>query len=161
MKTRTVVMLLALAFIESSAGHAFAWLKFHNDTPNTIWTTHAYASTSGFLCGFNDGCSGSDSGDFAPGWATKGWWQIAPGGTSTVQSEDYHNSYHQYYAEDGYGHVWANGGYKFCNDNEAFSWCGDICQIPRHNTPYYRWLSTSRCCGAFCSPDNYTLNFVL
>lgn len=153
-------------------GSANASLKFKNGTPNTIWTAHAFSSTSGFLCGYNDGCSGSRG-----EWRVQGWWAIAPGGTATVQSATYGNAYHDYYAEDSLGHIWASGGGRYPVDQAAFDVCqNDIepigcitfdcpscppCQTG--NTVRmldFRRLRGSRCCGGSCQSD-YTLTFVL
>ena len=163
MKRLAVVLVAAMMVVMSVPGEAGAWLKFKNSTPNMIWTAHAFASTSGFLCGYNDGCSGSRG-----EWRVQGWWAIAPGGTATVQSNTYGNAWHDYYAEDSFGHVWKNGGGTYCSDQTAFDRCDqDLCIGCMGNCPnpnpsllQYRRLRSTRCCGGTCQSD-YTLNFVL
>src|SRR6185503_15451812 len=111
MKKLALVLSMFTMAMTMLPGTAGAWLKFKNSTPNTIWTAHAFSSTSGFLCGWNDGCSGGRG-----EWRIQGWWAIAPGGTVTVQSQNYGNAFHDYYAEDSFGHVWSGGGGSYCSD---------------------------------------------
>ncbi|MDX2054463.1 MAG: hypothetical protein SFV15_18825 [Polyangiaceae bacterium] len=151
---------LGLAAV-GSASNASAWLKFKNNTANTIWTSHAWASTSGFGCGYWDACDKTDSN--VTGYRVRGWWAIAPGGIVTVQSENFGNAWHQYYAEDAVGHKWNGGGYTFFTPHaSAYGHCGDFTGFGEAASDFtvHRWLSTSRCCGVTCSPDNYTLTFV-
>src|SRR5688572_28210727 len=98
---RTIIAMSAALMLAVASVDAHAWLKVRNNAPNTVWFVHAYASTSGFGCGYNDGCS-VEYGDYK----VAGWWGIAPGGISTVQSYNFGNAWHQFYAEDDFGNVW-------------------------------------------------------
>jgi hypothetical protein len=149
-------MAVAAVLVFSSATRAST--KFKNFSPNTIWTLHAYASTSGFLCGWNDGCSGVE-GD----WVVEGWYQIAPGATVVVQGNGYGNAYHDAYGEDSYGHVWQGGGGNpqggtYCAPPTAFSWCNNTCQSPNGNYYSFFRARNTRCCGGSC-PGDGTVNF--
>jgi len=137
---------LAAAVALGSSAPARAWYQIVNATPDTVWVTHAFASTSGFLCGWNDGCSDSA----APGWRVEGWWQIASGGSAIVQSAGWGNAYHQIFAHDLVGHVWSGGGDRFATPDSAFSRCAEF--FPPSNIPAYTYVPTSnhRCCGGSC-----------
>ncbi|SRR5260221_134708 len=149
----SVAILTALLGGASSAN---AWTKFKNGTPNTIWVAYAWAAESGFGCGYDDQCSGSGPN----GYEVAGWWQIAPGGTTTVNGNAYHNARQQYFAEDNAGHVWDGGGDRFNLDfANAFDYCGGDWQITAG--AYFRRISNSTCCGFTCSPVNKTWTLVL
>jgi hypothetical protein len=151
-----VASLVMGAAVLMSPGAASASTKFKNNSPNTIWTLHAYASTSGFLCGWDDHCS--SEGD----WVVEGWYKIAPGATVIVQGQGYGNAYHDAYGEDGLGHYWVGGGGNavggnFCAPRTAFSWCSNVCST---NASYYQFFRArgTRCCGGSC-PGDGTVNF--
>lgn len=157
MKTLGITLSAAALFVCSQAA---ASTKYHNDAGRTIHTAHAFASTSGFLCGFNDGCGGSDSGDFAPGWRVRGWWNLGPGGTATVSGNSSTNMFQQSFAFDDLGSQWTGNGKRFCVENSVMDHCGNICTT---NSTSPRWFSFDNllCCGAICSEgDNFTLNFL-
>jgi uncharacterized membrane protein len=160
-----MMTLMVLAAVQTVLpGSASAYLKFKNSTPNTVFVAHAFASTSGFLCGYNDNCSGG-RGD----WRVEGWWRIVPGATSQVQSQTYGNAWHDYYAEDGLGHVWGGGGFSFCTPFPAFSRCNNDeclgcignCPNPNPRVLTYRALRHSWCCGGACGPEGHVVNLVL
>jgi uncharacterized membrane protein len=141
-----VTATLVTAVVLASSAPAHAYYQITNRTPNTVWLTHAYASTSGFLCGWNDGCSDAT----APGWRVEGWWQIAPGGTAVIQSQNWGNAYHQIFAHDLAGHVWSGNGDRFATPDSVFNRCAEF--FPPSNIPAYQyvWTSTHRCCGGSC-----------
>lgn len=151
--TRTVAaLLLAAAAITGAPRPAAAWTRFHNNSPYTIWAAHAFDSVSGFLCGYSDGCATSSR--------VKGWFQIAPGGTVTVDSRGWGNATHEAYADDGLGHYW-EGGSGYVVPNDAF----DRCQYdtwlytrPTSNRYYFFFARNTTCCGGTC-PANGTVNF--
>lgn len=142
---------LAMFTVTPDAG---AWLKFHNDYSSGIWTAHAYASTNGLFCGYDDGCPGDS---YNAGWRVKGWWRVEPGGTATVDGETYHNAWHQYYAEADDGAWWGGDASYMPVRNAAYNWCGNA---TGEYYPQFYWLATSRCCGTCLGwTDNFTLNF--
>ena len=111
---------------------------------------------SGFLCGWNDGCS--SEGD----WVVEGWYKIAPGATVTVQGQGYGNAFHDAYGEDGLGHVWVGGGGnavggRYCAPRTAFRWCSNTCSNVASTYQFFR-ARGSRCCGGSC-PGDGTVNF--
>ena len=142
-----------------SGGQAHAWYKIKNGTANTVWVSHAFSSTQRFLCGWDDGCADATS----SGWRVEGWWMIAPGGTSTVHGKGFGNAYHQIYAHDGVGHVWAggNGSGWFGTPDSAFSRCEGLF-TEEQSMPYYSYrpIRTSWCCGGSCVGD-YTTTLTL
>jgi uncharacterized membrane protein len=162
---KKLLMLLVLAVVANALpGSADAALKFKNSTPNAVFVAHAFASTSGFGCGYNDGCSGG-RGD----WKVEGWWRVAPGGTTTVHSQTYGNAWHDFYAEDGLGHVWQGGGGTFCTPIVAFGRCNNDeclgcignCPNPNPRILTYRPLRHEWCCGIACGPESHTVNLTL
>ena len=144
-------------------GESLATLKYHNGTPNTLFSLDAFASTSGFGCGFDDGCSGVESqASFPPGYRVRGWFQIAPGGTATVEGHAFHNAKHDGFAQDQFGHVWQGGGHSFCISTDVQNHCGSVCPGSAQVTfPVFFSLSRTNCCGITCSPENFTMNFTL
>jgi uncharacterized membrane protein len=152
-----VALALLATVLVCGGGQAHAWYKIKNGTTSTIWVSHAFSSTQRFLCGWNDGCDEATT----SGWRVEGWWMIAPGGTSTIQSQGFGNAYHQIYAHDSVGHVWGGGGGWFGTPNPAFSRCEGL--FTQSNTiPYYTYLPTrtSWCCGGSCVGD-WTSTLVL
>jgi|SoiMethySBSTD1v2_1073268.scaffolds.fasta_scaffold128329_2 hypothetical protein len=148
------------AALLSVSGESAAWTKYKNKTPNTISTVHGFASGQAFGCGFDDGCrlSGDDLEDFR----IRGWFNIAPGGSVTVETHAFHNSAHIGYAEDNFGHVWNSNLQQICISNNAFDVCGSNCPgsgTPRRVSPFQ--FRNARCCGFTCSPVDFTLNFTL
>jgi uncharacterized membrane protein len=143
--------LVGLATLALTAGQAGASTKFHNNSANTIWTMHAFASMTGLGCGWDDGCSGTGLND----WRKQGWWQIAPGGTVTVHGSGYGNAFHDAYAEDAVGHWWGNGGNNFGINQSAQDTCGDGITVRR--VTFFR-AASSRCCGIGCA-TNGTVTF--
>lgn len=134
---------------------AHAWLKFKNNTDYDLATSHAYASYDGNqFCGYFDACRNSGNGTYR----VEGWWIIAPGGTKTVSSQGFHEAYHQFYAFNHLGWEWAGGGRTFWTTYAKHSHCGDF-SYPGFFQKTYRVLSSRRCCGVTCSPNNYTLTF--
>lgn len=150
-------LLLGVVTLAGLAGPANAWTRFHNNTSNTISTAHAYDSVSGFLCGYSDGCPSN--------WHLKGWWNIAPGGTVTVDGNAWGNASHDVYGFDSLGHEWTGGGgnplggsYGIPFDR-AFSGCQyDFLTLPRTEYRTFARIRYSTCCGGSC-PSNYTVNF--
>jgi uncharacterized membrane protein len=153
---KTILAMGAALMLAAAAGDAHAWMKVKNNTPNTIWFVHAFASTSGFGCGYDDGCTG-ENGE----WAVQHWWGVAPGGTATVQSQNFGNAWHQYYAEDDFGHFWAGDGENVCLWWNGNGMCSDLCDTNAYTQVNLRRLRDTRCCGLGCSPDNYTLTLTL
>jgi len=155
MKATWALAALALVGATLPAGEAAAWVKFKNNTPNTIWVAHAYASTYQQVCGWYDSCPGQDNGS-AYGWRVEGWWKLDPGQTKKVNTQNYGNAWWQYYANDDAGHYWGNGGYNFTVDYaNAFNWCGQYqpSWLPKLQ---FKWMRSTRCCGMFCTPDDHT-----
>jgi len=153
MKSKLLAVILGVVTLGLGASQAGAVTRFHNASANTIWTAHAFASTSGFLCGWNDGCSGSGIDD----WRLQRWWQIAPGGTVQVHGFGYGNAFHDAYAEDAFGHFWGGGGNTFPVGNSANDVCGTGLETSRRAT-FFR-ASNTRCCGGSCAGDG-TVNFL-
>jgi uncharacterized membrane protein len=148
--------MFAAAVVVGASAPAHAWYKVANKTPNTIWVSHAVASTTGFLCGWNDGCD--DNG--TSGWRVHGWWQISPGGTAIIQTQNFGNAVHQIFVNDAFGHVWGGNGYAFGTPNTVFTRCEGL--FTDLNLPYltYAKVRTSWCCGGSCPADGIT-NVVL
>jgi hypothetical protein len=154
---RLLILALGLFALVAAPTEAGAWTKFKNNTSVTLWTAHAFASTSGFLCGWDDGCSGSGKSD----WRVQGWWQIAPGGLVTVHGSGYGNAYHDAYAEDDFGHTWGGGGNDYATPNNAFDHCGGIGIVQGGTAvpmPVFARVRNTRCCGGSCT-SNGTVNF--
>jgi uncharacterized membrane protein len=147
---------LAAAMVMGASAPAHAWYKVTNKTPNTVWVSHAVASTSGILCGWNDGCDDNST----KGWRVHGWWQISPGGTAIVQTQNFGNAVHQIFAHDAFGHTWGQNGGAFGTPNAVFSRCEGL--FTDLNLPYltYRKIRTSWCCGGACPADG-TSNLTL
>jgi uncharacterized membrane protein len=117
-------------------------------------------SVSGFGCGFNDGCSGTSSGDFAAGWKVRGWWSLGPGGTATVMSQSSTNAFQQSFAFDDFGAQWTGSGKRFCVNSQVMNHCGNICTT-NSTSPRFHSFDNLACCGAICSESsNFTLNFL-
>jgi hypothetical protein len=152
MKRKLSIMIIGLLTLALQAAPASAWTRFHNASANTIWTAHAFASTSGFLCGWNDGCGGAGLND----WRKQGWWQIAPGGTLQVHGSGYGNAFHDAYGEDAFGHVWGGGGNTLGVSDAAMDTCGN--GITVRTVTFFRAANT-RCCGGSCA-SNGTVNFL-
>ena len=152
MKTRLSAFIVGLFTLGLLASQAAASTRFHNGFTNTIWTAHAFASTSGILCGWKDGCDGAGLDD----WRRQGWWEIAPGGTVTVHGSGYGNAFHQAYAEDAFGHFWGGGGRTFVVRQAAMDFCGNDGVSTRSVTFFA--ASTIRCCGGACA-TNGTVHF--
>lgn len=145
----------AAAVASAAPREAGAWLKVHNNTNLTINFAHAFDSMNGQFCGYYDGCDNSQN--ELDNWRVKGWWVIKKGATATVQSEDYNNAWHQYFAYDSTSTwFWQGGGRTFRTQSSAFSYCGGhALGTPRT----FRVLSTYKCCGLVCSgSSNHTLN---
>lgn len=147
---------LCAAVVLSSGGTAHAWYKVKNSTPNPVWVAHAYASTSGILCGWKDGCDDNST----SGWAVHGWWNIAPGGVAILLTQNYGNAVHQIFAHDNVGHVWGQNGGFWGTPNTVFARCEGL--FTDLNLPYvqYRKIRTGWCCGGSCQADA-TTNLVL
>lgn len=134
---------------------ASAWTKIKNDHNHLVFVSHAFSSVSGFLCGWSDGCSGSDLAD----WRVEGWWALAAGGEDQiVHSQDYGNALHDIFAECDSGHVWSGGGHAFRAPLTAFSKCGSNVSTspPPTDSRLFRNIRNSRCCGGSC-PSNGTI----
>jgi hypothetical protein len=157
MKPSTLLFALAAALAVTVAPQeSKAWVKFKNDTPYTVWVWHAYASVDSIFCGFYDSCP-------RPGYADyriKGWWNIARGGTATVDGENYGNAKRQFYAYTNEGYWWGGGGTIFKIRWDAYnSSCGDQFDLSWPSKEF-RWYRKSRCCGGTC-PSNHTVRLVL
>ncbi|HEX6245667.1 MAG TPA: DUF1036 domain-containing protein [Polyangiales bacterium] len=133
------------------APSAHAWTKVKNNTPNTISLAYAFSSVSGVGCGYST-CGG--------GWKSKGWWNIAPGGTVTINGQAHHNADHQYYAQDTQGRKWRGGGRAFELRNTPFDFCNQGL-FPGTWQEVFKKISGSRCCGFWCSPVNWTETLIL
>lgn len=158
MKSQWILWVAVFACLVCEVSGAEASTKFKNNTPNPVWVAYAHSADQGAGCGYNDGCGGATH--LSGSYKVQGWWQIAPGGTVTVNGHAHHNARHQYYAEDGLGHVWQGGGFVFATNWEAFTRCGNSFPFGSINRTF-RQLSNSTCCGFWCSPVNYTLTLVL
>ena len=141
---------VALALL-GAASTASAWTKFKNSTANTVWLAYAYQSVSGVACGYST-CGG--------GWRVQGWWQIAPGGTVTVNGHDHHNAKHHFYAQDQFGHIWNGTGTQQRLETGAFDYCNGIIN-PGDWIEKFQIVRNTTCCGFWCDPVNYTANLVL
>jgi uncharacterized membrane protein len=142
---------LCAAVFLGSAGRANAWYKVRNNTPSTIWVAHAFASTIGLGCGWDDFCDDRT----LNGWRVEGWWAIAPGATTTIHSKGFGNAVHQLFGNDFVGHVWGNSGGWFGTPNAAFSRCEPSFT---DDQPYYHYakIRDSWCCGGSCVGDYIT-----
>lgn len=142
-------LVLGGATLAGSPGTAHAWYKVKNATPNTVWVSHAYWSMTGFLCGWNDGCDDNST----SGWAVHGWWQISPGGTAILLTQNYGNAAHQIFANDAFGHVWGQDGGSFGTPNTPFWRCEGL--FTDLDIPYltYRKIRNTACCGGSCQAD--------
>jgi hypothetical protein len=152
------IMIIAAALLVSS--RAAATTRYVNNAGRTIHTAHAFYSVSGFGCGFNDGCGGTHSGDFAAGWKIRGWWSVGAGGNVIVSGESSTNMFQQSFAFDDFGSQWTGTGQRFCVNNNVMNHCGNICST---NSTSPRWFSfdNTACCGAICGENNNrTLNFL-
>lgn len=157
MKKLGIIMSAAVLFVGSQAA---ASTKYHNDSGRTIHTAHAMYSVSGFGCGFDDGCGGTSSGDFAAGWKIRGWWNLGPGGTATVAGESSTNQMQQSFAFDDLGSQWTGTGQRFCVETTVMNHCGNIC-TSSSTSPRWFVFDNTACCGAICSEGgDRTLNFL-
>lgn len=145
--TFLALFLGASAFVPS----AHAWTKVKNNTPTTVSFAYAFSSVSGIGCGYST-CGG--------GWKSTGWWNIAPGGTVTINGQAHHNAIHQYYAQDQAGRKWRGGGRAFELRNSSFDFCNQGLN-PANWQEVFKVMSGSRCCGFTCSPVNFTLTLTL
>jgi hypothetical protein len=152
MKRKLSAIIVGLVALGLGGREAAAWTRFHNNSANTIWTMHAFASTKGFGCGWADGCNGSGIDD----WRLQRWWQIAPGGTVQVHGFGWGNAVHDAYGEDAFGHFWGGGGGVFPAGNDANDVCGVGLETSRRVTMFH--ARTTWCCGIGC-PGDGTVNF--
>jgi hypothetical protein len=156
MKRAMLAVSLGIITLVGVTSEASAWTKFRNRSSFTIWTAHAHASMSGFLCGYNDTC------DVFGDWRVIGWWQLAPGQVKTVNGMGYGNAYHDAYGEDGTGRVWGGGapntpGGHYCMPQTASDHCSGACPSNMRSLHFFRARGT-RCCGGSCPADGY-VNF--
>jgi hypothetical protein len=133
------------ALLGASTHDAHAWLKFKNSTNTTVNIAHAFDSRSTDLCGWSDSCFiESDIRRFR----VKYYWVLAPGAESTVNSNDFENALHEFYAFGVNGLVWEGGGNTFrIKSTEAGNHCGWTGGLTVDKV--FRKLNTSRCCGIF------------
>jgi hypothetical protein len=156
MKRAILALSLGIITLVGATSSASAWTKFRNRSAFSIFTLHAHASTSGFLCGYNDGC------DFFGDWRVQGWWHLNPGEVKTVHGYGYGNAWHDAYAEDGTGRVWGGGapntpGGTYCAPQTAFDHCSGTCTTNMRRLWFFRARATW-CCGGSCPGDGY-INF--
>ncbi len=147
-------MLAASLFMMALLGvtpSAHAWYKVKNATPNPMSVAYAYASTSGFLCGYNDGCDDNST----RGFRVKGYFNIAPGGVSVLNSKTYGNAQHYIWAIDTVGHVWSGNGGAFAT---PFGGPFDRCEpmFKDLDLPYQNYIAIRKttCCGGSCQSDS-------
>jgi hypothetical protein len=151
-------MLFGVATIVGASSPAGAWTRFHNNSSFTIRVAHAFDSTSGFLCGYSDGCSSN--------WHLSGWWDMAPGTTITVETHGYGNASHDAYGFDSLGHEWVGttpgnvlGGSYGLPFDRNFEGCQyDFLSLPFTEYRTFFRARLAQCCGGSC-PSNGTINF--
>lgn len=149
---RSIAFLAILFGAGALAPSAHAWTKVKNSTPTTITLAYAFSSVSGIFCGYST-CGG--------GWKTIGWFNIAPGGTVTINGQAHHNAEHYYYAQDQAGHKWrGNGGKSFELRNAKFEFCNQGIH-PGQWVENFNVITRGTCCGATCSPVNFTQTLTL
>ncbi len=156
---KAMAFLVAAAGLVGLTGPAGASTYFHNNSPYYISAAHAFDSTSGFLCGYSDGCPSN--------WRLTGWYNLAPGQTMKVESHGYGNASHDIYAFDGAGHEWYGGGdsgnplggdYGIPFDR-GFSGCQyDFLGTPNTEYRQFARVRYAQCCGGSC-PGDGTINF--
>jgi uncharacterized membrane protein len=151
--TKTLAtFLLGVAAFVGATRPAGAATHFQNTSSNTIWAAHKFDSTWGFGCGYDDGCDHASR--------MTGWWQIAPGGITTVDSRGWGNARHEAYAEDGLGHYW-EGGDPVCLGDNGFNTCqynDSLCNQPTSTYYSFFFARNTACCGGTC-PTNGTIVF--
>lgn len=171
MKSLHVAAFAIAVAVFGQSSNAHAWLKFKNSTPNPVWVGNAYAAfhcsvlipIAVFQYGTHDSCGSDTMTLFAPkrDFRVRGWYNIAPGGTKTVDNLDWSNSVHQFYADDAFGNVWDGNDHTFCTSAEPVNHCGDACPANTVWELEFRDITDSVCCGP-CSgePEDHTVNLV-